>query len=117
MICKNCGKPFLKGKERLKFNNYFKDSSMWDFDEDTPGDLCFDCADEYCSEEWMLGELSAADGPPPEDLQLKWLPLKGMIDLDAFLDDEDSQEMPECCSACGNTAYPECQSSCPLFDD
>ena len=24
---------------------------------------------------------------------------------------------PSCCAACGNPAYPECKTSCPLFDD
>ena len=27
-----------------------------------------------------------------------------------------NDDMPEGC-ACGNPAYPDCQSSCPLFDD
>lgn len=25
--------------------------------------------------------------------------------------------IPDGCAACGNSAYPDCQSSCPLFDD
>ena len=29
----------------------------------------------------------------------------------------DNADMPEGCAACGNPAYPDCQSSCPLFDD
>ena len=28
-----------------------------------------------------------------------------------------NDDMPEGCAACGNPAYPDCQSSCPLFDD
>ena len=28
-----------------------------------------------------------------------------------------SDDMPEGCAACGNPAYPDCQSSCPIFDD
>ena len=30
-------------------------------------------------------------------------------------DYEDGPE--EGCEACGNPAYPECKSSCPIFDD
>ena len=30
-------------------------------------------------------------------------------------DDDDSEE--DCCAACGNPAYPDCMSSCSLFDD
>ena len=30
---------------------------------------------------------------------------------------DDFDEMEECCSACGNPAYPNCKSSCDLFDD
>lgn len=26
-------------------------------------------------------------------------------------------DMPEGCSACGNPAFPDCASSCPMFDD
>ena len=29
----------------------------------------------------------------------------------------DNDDMPEGCAACGNPADPDCQSSCPLFDD
>ena len=28
-----------------------------------------------------------------------------------------NDDMPEGCAACGNPAYPDCRSSCPLFDD
>ena len=31
-----------------------------------------------------------------------------------FLGDD---EIPECCCACGNPAYPNCQLSCSIFDD
>ena len=34
--------------------------------------------------------------------------------LKSYFDDDD---LPEGCAACGNPAYPDCQSSCPLFDD
>lgn len=33
----------------------------------------------------------------------------------AYVDDEDN--MPECCIACGCGAYPDCISSCKIFDD
>ena len=28
-----------------------------------------------------------------------------------------NRHMPEGCSACGNPAFPDCTSSCPMFDD
>ena len=28
-----------------------------------------------------------------------------------------NDDMPEGCASCGNPAYPDCQSSCPIFDD
>lgn len=36
-----------------------------------------------------------------------------------YLNDDDDYEDggDEGCAACGNPAYPECKSSCPLFDD
>jgi len=32
-------------------------------------------------------------------------------------DYDDSEGGDEGCAACGNPAYPECKTSCPLFDD
>ena len=43
-----------------------------------------------------------------------------------YVDDDDEyindnyicdDDMPECCAACGNPAYPDCQLSCKIFDD
>ena len=34
--------------------------------------------------------------------------------FDDFLGEDEKSEG---CAACGNPAYPECQSSCPLYDD
>ena len=31
--------------------------------------------------------------------------------------DEDDEDDESGCAACGNPAYPECKSGCPLFDD
>ena len=36
------------------------------------------------------------------------------VPLDDY-DDDDEGDVG--CTACGNPAYPECKSSCPLFDD
>ena len=32
-------------------------------------------------------------------------------------DDDYEDSYDEGCAACGNPDYPECKSSCPLFDD
>lgn len=72
MICANCGKRFSKDEARSMFNHYFSGSSNWDYDANTPGDLCFDCAIDHCSFAWMDGDLDADDGPPPEDLAAIW---------------------------------------------
>lgn len=32
-------------------------------------------------------------------------------------DDDYDDEIGEGCSACGNPAYPNCKTSCPMFDD
>lgn len=37
-------------------------------------------------------------------------------EVDSY-DDDDDNDMGEGCAACGNPAYPDCMSSCPLFDD
>ncbi|WP_163428033.1 hypothetical protein [Eubacterium pyruvativorans] len=29
----------------------------------------------------------------------------------------DDDDMGDGCAACGNPAYPECMSSCPMYDD
>lgn len=49
-----------------------------------------------------------------------------VYDLDYYIDDdeedyddvydEDMDDIPECCLACGGP-YPQCMSSCAIFDD
>lgn len=34
-----------------------------------------------------------------------------------YYDDEEYDEPGPGCEACGNPAYPDCKTSCPLFDD
>ena len=36
------------------------------------------------------------------------------VELSSGLDDDDGEPG---CAACGNPAYPNCKSSCPMFDD
>lgn len=66
MICKRCGKTFNKAEERRIFDHY-NQSSGWRYDTDTPGNLCSECAQDYCEDSWMWGEKSAKDGPPPDE--------------------------------------------------
>ena len=44
--------------------------------------------------------------------------LQYYTDPEAYLceTDEIHEEFEQGCMACGNTAYPECKASCPLFD-
>ena len=72
MICASCGIQFDKSEARTRFILYFSGSSNWDYDRDTPGNLCFDCAEDYCDNAWMDGDLDADDGPPPADLAEEW---------------------------------------------
>lgn len=67
MICANCGEDFDRDDVRSKFNHYYSGSSNWDYDSNTPGDLCLECALDYCESAWIDGNLDADDGPPPED--------------------------------------------------
>lgn len=39
----------------------------------------------------------------------------GGLAFDAVYFDDDDSDVG--CMACGNPAYPECKTSCPLFDD
>lgn len=81
MICSNCGKRFNKSTERSIFNHY-NDSSGWDFGEDTTGDLCSECAQDYCETQWMLGEKEADDGPSAKEDVDKYVEvIKGIWDL------------------------------------
>lgn len=42
----------------------------------------------------------------------------GGLAFDAEYFDDDDQDYSEfACNACGNPAYPDCMSSCPLYDD
>ncbi len=82
MVCRSCGRRFSKETEREKFNHLYSGSSNWDYDRDTPGDLCATCAENYCNDEWMAGNLEADDGPAPQDLVEEWRKVKkGILDL------------------------------------
>ena len=37
--------------------------------------------------------------------------------IDGMENEWCNDEKPECCVACGNPAYPDCEISCPIFDD
>ena len=37
--------------------------------------------------------------------------------VDLATDDDWGDDSDFACDACGNPAYPDCKSSCPLFDD
>lgn len=39
------------------------------------------------------------------------------VDDDEIVEDDDYDSKSPACVACGNPAYPECQTSCPLYDD
>ena len=41
---------------------------------------------------------------------------KDVKDTEVFKD-EKVESKEACCKACGNPAYPDCKSSCPMFDD
>lgn len=36
---------------------------------------------------------------------------------DVYDDEDDEEYMPDGCIGCGNPFYPNCRSSCPLFDE
>lgn len=45
-------------------------------------------------------------------------PYSKLLDEWHFVECEDDYDMPgEGCSNCGNPAYPNCKTSCDLFDD
>ena len=41
--------------------------------------------------------------------------MSGRLDYEDDYDDDDEGDVG--CAACGNPAYPNCKTSCPLFDD
>lgn len=43
-----------------------------------------------------------------------YCPHCGTIFENESIDDDDE---PECCKACGNPDYPNCQSSCSIIDE
>ena len=43
--------------------------------------------------------------------------MKNNDDYEEYYDEEESEDdMPECCIACGGP-YPDCMTSCKIFDD
>ena len=90
--CDKCGKTFDLILEESAYSNHFSwfnGTSLRDEWGDN-GIICADCAIEL------------ADSEDNED-------------SDEYDSSDDSED--EGCIACGNPAYPECKSSCRLFDD
>ena len=87
--CERCGKTFDLILDKSAYSNHFS----WDNGTNLYAQwdeqiLCADCAIEAYEAE-----------------------------VDEEYDEDDNDLDDEGCVACGNPAYPECKSSCPLFDD
>ena len=101
-VCKACGEHFNKTDAILKFNHYFSGSSGWTYDV-LNEDYCFDCAVDVAYEMYYEEEL--IDPYLDDD------------DEDTDFDNESAEYKDVGCTACGNPAYPNCKTSCPMFDD
>lgn len=43
-ICEECGELYEPNDARSRFNNFFSETSRWQYDEVIHESLCFDCA-------------------------------------------------------------------------
>lgn len=87
--CEECGRTFDLFEEEIGFDNFFDGLNGISLRDtwQTYGIVCAPCANELLKDEF-----------------------------DEFNEDNED-EIGEGCAACGNPAYPDCMSSCPLFDD
>ena len=89
--CEKCGKDFDLFIDMGVYSNHFSwdnGTNLYDQWRSSNQILCADCAIEAYESE-----------------------------VDEEYDENNDASDDEGCIACGNPAYPECKSSCPLFDD
>jgi len=87
--CEKCGKTFDLILDKSEYSNHFSwDNGTSLYDQWDDQILCAECAIEA---------------------------YEAGVDEEYDEDNDDSRD--EGCVACDNPAYPECKSSCPLFDD
>ena len=87
--CENCGKSFDLILDKSAYSNHFSwDNGTSLYDQWDDQILCAECAIEA---------------------------YEARVDEEYDEDNDDSED--EGCVACGNPAYPDCKSSCQLFDD
>ena len=98
MICPRCGAKFRLSDAKEEFETAYDGI---DYEGTIEDRLCGYCAIQYMED--IFRQQDASIG----------------IDYDKenTLYHEEDDDMPECCAACGNDAYPHCMDSCPLFDD
>jgi ribosomal protein L37E len=107
MKCVRCGEDFRVDEARSDYNSYvstYNNASEFipfNFHFEYDGDsiagerICFFCA--VNSVEEKVSEAMVAAG------------------IEEFGDEDDEPDVG--CAACGNPAYPNRKSSCPMFDD
>lgn len=90
--CEKCGKTFDLIIDKSNYSNHLSwDNGTNIYDQWNDEILCADCAIEA------------------------YYNSQGSEEYEEY--DETMDSGDEGCIACGNPAYPECKSSCPLFDD
>lgn len=92
----------------------------WDFnmEYDKSRDV-FECP--CCHSLFDVDDLLEGEWERRREEQLEWeenMRLRRKLENDEWDEAfEDCDEQPEGCKACGNPAWPNCESSCPMFDD
>lgn len=56
-VCSECACVFEVADARSFFNNYYSQSSKWDYDEVISEALCGSCATDRAGDMWFDGEL------------------------------------------------------------
>ena len=96
MKCSMCGVSFQIDDARTEFGVHFN----FDLDYDSDGNrMCGNCAINYIENQIAAGMATFDE-----------------IDDDEDIGNDDILSNPGC-AACGNPNYPNCQTSCPIFDN
>lgn len=96
MKCSMCGTNFRVEDARSQFESHFNFDLYYDSDGNR---YCGNCAINNIENQIAAGMATVDE-----------------IDDDQYIGNDDILSNPGC-AACGNPNYPNCQSSCPIFDN
>lgn len=118
-VCNNCDLVFEMEYDQESKEYYIKDEwSAVAFDSYGNEHPMGHIRCPWCRSELLLNyryNIAECNGCG-SSYKLFWNDAEQDWDIEVEYSDKDTDEMPECCIACGGP-YPDCMTSCKIFDD